>query len=165
MSSWLDIGQRELGHCYVYKSIPVENWPFCHIFLKFLNQAILNITNFYEIKITKITILNHPVLIDQTSRVALLLKGTVSVISSDLHANMTMPDLQSLKALSDSLIKYKSDIYIFLSFNCLFPFAVSLQKWFANLLLIKRNGDISRIKHFRVRKTTVSSKFLIRLRI
>ena len=67
----------------------------------------------------------------------------------------------SLKVLSDQVwIRYKRCCF----FKLLFSFAVSLRNW--HLMRLRSNGETNRSKHFlRVRKPTLSSTFLIRIRI
>ena len=68
-----------------------------------------------------------------------------------------MPDFQRYPEKL-FLIKYKSDSNVFVSLNCLFLFAVSLQKWLVHFLFLRCNGLTQRrINTFRVRKTTVFS--------
>ena len=74
---------------------------------------------------------------------------------------MAMPDLQWY-LLKLCLIKYES-LFFFL-FQTVFV-AGFLREWLAHFLLIRINGELIRIKHFRVRKKSIfSSTFLISLR-
>ena len=52
----------------------------------------------------------------------------------------------------------------FFFFSNLYFVACFLREWLAHFLLIRINGVLVRIKHFRVRKIMVSSTFLISLR-
>ena len=72
---------------------------------------------------------------------------------------MAMPDLQRYP-YNLCLIKY--DIHVFGSLNCLFSFAVSLRKWLGHSCFRKAAEKLE-LSTVRVRKTTVSSTFLIRL--
>ena len=79
-----------------------------------------------------------------------LFKGTVSKISSaTIYAKMAMPDLQWYR---------RRERYVWtcmISMFCSFSFAVSLQKWLAHFLFIRRNGEIPRNKHFTSEKNDV----------
>ena len=62
------------------------------------------------------------------------------------------------------LITYELYIHVFVSVDWLFSFVASLQKLLAHFLLIRDNGEIHRKKNsVRVRKTMLSSTFMIRL--
>ena len=46
-----------------------------------------------------------------------------------------------------SFVWSELDSHFFVSWNCLFLFAVSIQKWLAHFLYTRINGEISRFKH------------------
>ena len=60
---------------------------------------------------------------------------------------MAMADLQQYSQKL-CLIKYELDIDVFVLFNYLFFFAISLRKWQAHFLLMRSNGEIHEKKHF-----------------
>ena len=68
-------------------------------------------------------------------------KGTVSVISCDPPCKDCNARFTTV-TLSDQLNKH-----VFVYLNCLFSFVGSLQKWLADFLLIRSNGDIIRLKY------------------
>jgi len=76
-----------------------------------------------------------------------LIKGTVSVISSDSPCKDSISWFKtvSLKAFSDQVwIRYQSFCFL----NCSFSFAVSLQKWLAHYLLQEAMKKLTEINTF-----------------
>ena len=73
------------------------------------------------------------------------------------NVKMTMPDY---KGPLEVWYRY---INIFVSLTCFFSTMVSLRKWFAHSLCIRSNEETAEINTIQVRKTTISSTFLIRL--
>ena len=93
----------------------------------------------------------------------LILKGTVSVISSeppckdDIARFITLP----LKALSYQIWIIHHLCFFF--FFCLFSFTVSQRKWLEHFLVISSSLENHKNKHLWVRKTTVSPTFFYKL--
>ena len=93
----------------------------------------------------------------------IIIKGTVSVISNDLPFKCQCPIYKG--TLESFVIKYELDINVFVSLNCLFSLLFLGEKDLRNAhsLFIRSNEKLAEINTFRVRKTTISSTFLIRI--
>jgi len=89
-------------------------------------------------------------------------KGCLSVISSYPPCIDTRFTTVPLKALSDQA-RMKHVCFVLL--NCSFSFLVSVEKLLAHFLILRSNEKYTERYTFWVGKTTLSSTFLIRLRI